>query len=503
MKPTIIVVFAAFMVSACSGAQSPSTETPSAGEPPESESAEVDAPAARQVLEQFLTARWALDQDTALAFVTEVDRDNVWPFAFEPQALQELPEQTSLEAFYDWKIISLEEDGETATAVVEVLVATHVEVGFWQRTIRDLIEPDPWTYEDLEVAEARATSLLPDTLPPRIVVPMKYRLVREDGDWRVQMGWKHFPREAPNPGLAIPAAKDFEGSEKWWLDVWATSIFAVPIDKMMFRKEVRDAESVVGRRLYGLAIARYEKMEPAYAAELISDRIDALRRGEVWWSEKVAGGNLSFEPKYRTVLGYITLEVDVENRGASDLRDIRFEVWTNVEGQATLVADFKINRLNAGEQKTLQLTSEGSTPNAEGPLPDDLKKSDIDKVHVRRMEFIDAPREQPYESSDDFDLRVFDALTDGSTKRAAWRIYHEVMQVRNVRLKCPGWPDEPFRARLSVDEGGAIADVELSAGDRAFSRCVFESLAAVEFAPGEPVTVVVDMLPPRFLQPDN
>lgn len=451
--------------------------------------------AAKDRLERFLIARWALDPSAA-EHVTSEDQDNVWRYAFEPVAAEEATsagfEPGSL---YEWKIVDFEVDGDRAVGRVEVALPTSLLIqASAERASRLAMEKAKDAGEDpYEAYEAAKGTVL----PTRYLVELDYSLVRDDQGWRVKMGWSSFPKEPPRLGDPLVVPEDFSGSERWWFrSWWASSSSPYPKGIRKLIRAMSDAESNMRRlRVYDSVLAEYDEMIAANPeADFLRSRKREIEAERDQWKDILETAQLDVQSSLRAEKGGMFVDFEVENQGEDRIAEVRVEAMLFRKDIGGRSADVVITGLDPGRTKV------GSVPVYEDrPFPEvGIELVEITSTTINRLVFDEPELRDRFASPDDLEsgLRILDAVTNGDSSRALVHFDQLLLRAHDKTARCAGWPGESIVVDVTVDSAG-MADSAVHAGDDEFRSCIRDSLQSLRFeARDEPITLRAQLISP-------
>lgn len=483
----------------CESSPATRVERPPLVEPEPEET--VDLGPVRSTLAEFLEARWSLREAEALEYVTEADREHVWPLTFEPYLRKLVPDGVAIERWYEWRILDLQvRDGAAVDARVEVVMPTIGGVALWGLHANMALMRLMSSGGDTQTRMKRMSTVRNVLIPPRRVVVMDYRLVRTGGDWRVLMGWEHYPPSdrGSRQGDAPVVDLDFEGSEKWWLrerEKNAESNAALTAPQRQLLEKVEDAERMVRRKQFDEALKLYESiLVDAHAPEFLADRPAKIGEQKRWWESKLEAANVVFSASAQSGDdGRLVFDVTVKNRGSHALRAVR-AVLEFAQDTPARAGTCRFHDLAAGSEQTTTVRAYAK---------DDAVVPSVKRVRVVDLRFGAREMEQTFTQPDDsaFEHELDDFQSGGVAATRLHRIL-ETVEADAERLDaCPDWPAEPIDVRLDVDADGDVtgAGVRTEGVSGVFASCVEDALNALTFAePDDGWAVVLQLVPPDF-----
>jgi len=213
----------------------------------------------RRVIDAFLPARWSYDATGAFEHLSAIDREKMEVAAFMDPA-QFLPAMlvpnSAPGAHHSWKVgevVALDRDH----ARVVVHLAFPDPAAIMSARMRTLTNANRGGGKHLlEVMKGKVEGATPD----RALIEVDYKVVREEGQWRVFMGWDA-RREEIASGTFDPAR--FEGSEGAILALRAEeqelTQKATPGDPKLV-EAVWDAERAVRDERFDVALEQYAQI---------------------------------------------------------------------------------------------------------------------------------------------------------------------------------------------------------------------------------------------------
>lgn len=419
-----------------------------------------ETPQIREVLEQFLQARWTFDHEASLAFVTEEDAANPWQDDTERHLLSVRQEDRWTE--HTWRIETIDVEDGAATATVEVIgPGLRETMTFQVRSSYRVIRATPRWIRD---PEKRKLEL--DTVrPPRRVRTLTYHLRKSDDGWRVFMDWAGVQamREERDAAIYQEVFEAFDGSEK--------ELHARPpaLDERTrtLLDALEQAERAVHDHDYTRAKRLYEELlvSDATVPDFLSDRAASFDSLAQLQQKKLARAKVEVGPLRKVGDTY---EIRVKNKGEA-LRSYRL-VAEHGDDRGVSYRSTNKDTLAAGDSNSVRIRPRRGKP----PV----------KVRLVDVTFEDQELEKQFEVPRDmtFRRRVEDLRTGGVARANAYRVA-TVLDANTAQFdKCP-WSAEDVYVDLWIEvETPPRAKVSRAlTDDEKLGKCLSKTAARLEY----------------------
>lgn len=453
---------------------------------------EVDLTPARDALTNLLEARWAFDREGTLKYVTHDDREKPRKLAFKPFGPQLDPTRLPLQDWYSWEVGELRAIGpEEVVAEVTVVLPTLADVAAWANRLANSRTKLFSSGDNIQKRMEKMVSANSPLLPHRVVTPMMYRVVGEEGEWLVDMGWEYYAEvdRAESDGAKVDLDAihaQFVGSERWWLDelIAEASRNAVSKEDRYVAQRVERIEGWVRARHFDIAANSYDELiEAKKVPEFIRERALQLPAIQQNWETAIASIDVELEVSFSPDDGREVV-VAAENGGEHELRSLVVEVEADaVEHPGVVVEVGRVSHERTfapGERKSWVLRA-----------PREAIKGL--QARILSFEFVDRGLQERLEGIDDVEFRrELLKFRNGGIVASSATAIGEAVDARSDDLEvCPEWPQNTVDAWITVNSEGSVESLRLRPpSPQPFESCVRRVLSDIGFLESEQTAVI-------------
>lgn len=471
-----VATLACLLMCHCSSAAVPDaplvTERPAAVQP-DAQTPEADA--VREMLGQFLTARWSYDVEAMKPFLTPDDHEHAQR-AMHPHT----PDRNPISRVA-WTIQDLTLDGDEAVARVEVIKPVD-PIYFWFGGV------------DIEYIVSLPTAVAQQAAAEQMridrgIETLTYQLRRADAGWVVVMKWgaaadlHENMHNTVDQQLALHRRMDaFSGSEA---EVVRTrSTFSAPDDPGLraLHDAIDDAERCVAARDFQCAAKRYDAfIATAAVPAFVTERRESLKTLEAEHKRRIALAGVKLVPA-KPADGTLNVEVSFTGARVDSVEVVVRMTQYDVDDHETRRA----SNLQPGKSETVEFSIRDATR--------------VDTPYVGEIDFhksVDVT-EFPFEPLA-FRRAREDLATDNHSRRDPIRVVFDVRSRIAEFERCPDFPAAFADIRVDVGDAGTKPRFTAVGDDvsSAFSACVAEVGDQLALPDSEHVGAMLRIYPPR------